>query len=263
MVLNRFPALKKFLKWLRDMLPGRSVSSHYVELDPADADETAGRLRAAWKAEVLPKRQRDLVNRQLEAYRHGLPVDVFDVLVRTLADLPGVHNGASLLEIGCASGYYSEVLEIAGLSLQYTGCDYSEALIAMAQCFYPSRCFDVADATALHYPDNAFDIVISGCCLLHIPEYEQAVSEAVRVARDYVIFHRTPVVVGQPTRYFRKLAYDVETVEIHFGEPQFLTLLHKHGLELIDCHTLSEEHDPEHPQRISANRTYVCRKIST
>ena len=59
----------------------------------------------------------------------------------------------------------------------------------------------------MRYRNNAFDVVISGCCLLHILEYEEAVAEVVRVARSYAIFHRTPFVLEEPNRYFRKLAY--------------------------------------------------------
>jgi hypothetical protein len=101
-------------------------------------------------------------------------------------------------------------------------------------------------------------VVISGCCLLHIPEYEAAVAETARVARQYAIFHRTPVVLGQPNRYYRKQAYGVETVEIHFNEPQFLALLAQHGLELTKTSTLSQEGDELNG---SAVRTFLCRKV--
>ncbi len=173
-----------------------------------------------------------------------MAVDVFDVLVRALRELPGLRPDASVLEIGCSSGYYADVLKIAGVNVSYTGCDYSDAFVALAREIYPGLRFEVQDATALHYADESFDVVISGCCLLHIPEYETAVAETARVAREYAIFHRTPVVIGEPTKYFRKRAYGVETVEIHFNEPAFLALLEAHGLALQKTYTLSEEQDP-------------------
>lgn len=101
--------------------------------------------------------------------------------------------------------------------------------------------FTVEDATALQYTDRSFDIVVSGCCLLHIPDYAKGVTETARVARRYAIFHRTPVVWGQPEQWYRKQAYGVETVEIHFNEPEFLILLDKSGFELIATYTLSEK----------------------
>ena len=177
-----------------------------------------------------------------------------------MRSLPDLAPGSSLLEVGCSSGFYSEVVEIAGLQVQYSGCDYSDAFICLAREKYPAVAFEVEDATALSYPDCSFDVVVSGCCLLHIPEYVKGVEEAVRIARQYVIFHRTPVVFGQPEQWYRKQAYGVETVEIHFNEAEFLALLDRNGLELIATHTLSEEYTDVSRTRGGASRTYVCRK---
>jgi ubiquinone/menaquinone biosynthesis C-methylase UbiE len=180
-------------------------------------------------------------------------------MTRALRALPSDVRGMSVLEVGCSSGFYSEVFDIAGMGVTYTGCDYSDAFIALARQKYPALRFDVEDATAMNYGTDAFDVVISGCCLLHIPEYQAAVAETARVARRYAIFHRTPVVVGQPNKYYRKLAYGVETVDIHFNEPQFLDLLASCGLELIATYTLDES---VHGGVGSATRTYVCRKAT-
>jgi SAM-dependent methyltransferase len=257
-MLNRFPRLKQLLKNLAQKSPvGVGVSSHYVQIQGGEAEQESSRLRGAWQSQELPARQRELVDTQLAAYRRGVPVDVFDVMACALRALPSDVRGMSVLEVGCSSGFYSEVFEIAGLDLHYAGCDYSDAFIGLAREKYPALRFDVEDATALKCGDDAFDILISGCCLLHIPEYEAAVAETARVARRYAIFHRTPVVLGQPNVFYRKQAYGVETVEIHFNEPQFLALLACHGLELIATYTLDESVEGGVG---SANRTYVCRK---
>ncbi len=113
----------------------------------------------------------------------------------------------------------------------------------------------------MRYADASFDIVISGCCLLHIPEYEQAIAETARVARKHAVFHRTPVVFGEPTKYFRKQAYGVETVEIHLNEGALLMMFQRHGLELIDTTTLDETLDSSDSERGTATRTYLCRKV--
>lgn len=254
-VINRFPKFRARLKRLHKALT-------YKEMNQAEAPTEAARLRSAWQADELPRRQRALVDKQLEEFHRGHPVDVFDVLVRALRELQGLPHDASVLEIGCSSGFYSEVIDIAGLPFAYTGCDYSEAFITLAREKYPALRFDVEDATALQYRDNSFDVVISGCCLLHIPEYEQAVAETARVARHYAIFHRTPVLIGRPNKHFRKQAYGVETMEIHFNEPEFLALIEQHGLKLEATFTLNEERDASNPQTGSANRTYVCRKVT-
>jgi ubiquinone/menaquinone biosynthesis C-methylase UbiE len=251
----------RVLRTVRNRLfPGASVSSHYESLHGSEATLEGQRLRTAWKDEALPKKQRELVEQQLRQYRAGARIDVFDVFIDSLRALPDLNLGMTLLEVGCSSGFYSEVLDISGLPLKYSGCDYSDAFIKLAQEKYPSIHFAVEDATALNYPDQNFDIVVSGCCLLHIPEYAKAVKETARVARCYAIFHRTPVVWGQPDQWYRKQAYGVETVEIHFNEPEFLALLKHHGLEVIATRTLHVEEQDASGKRGHATRTYVCRK---
>lgn len=257
-LVNHFPRLKTLLKRFVQMtFPSRWASARYVEMKDAETDSESARLRAAWKSEDLPGRQRELVERQLVGYRRGVSIDVFDVLAGALKNLQDIKTPLSVLEVGCSSGYYSEVFDIAGLPVAYTGCDYSDAFVALAREKYPQLQFDVQDATALDYDEGTFEVVISGCCLLHIPEYEIAITEAARVARSYVIFHRTPILLGQPNKYYRKLAYGLETVEIHFNESQFLQSLMNNGLELVATHTLNETISNGVG---SATRTYVCRK---
>ena len=263
-VLSRFFGLKRVLRGARNLvLPYAGVSSNYCDLKDEEAHAEGQRLRNSWQDEALPKRQRDLVDRQLCRYRSGARIDVFDVFVASVRSLSDLMPGASLLEVGCSSGFYFEVVEIAGLPVGYSGCDYSEAFISLATEKYPAVAFAVEDATALRYRDCSFDIVVSGCCLLHIPEYVKAVAETARVARHYAIFHRTPVVWGQREKWYRKQAYGVETVEIHFNEQEFLALLDNNGLELIATHTLSEESTDATRAEGHANRTYVCRKKVT
>jgi ubiquinone/menaquinone biosynthesis C-methylase UbiE len=260
-VLNNFPSLKHLLRTMRDYLfPITNVSSSYIHLKSEESIAEGRRLRDSWQDETLPQKQRSLVDQQLHQFRSGASIDVFDVFVIALRAIPLQSPSATLLEIGCSSGFYSEVVDIAGLPINYSGCDYSDAFIRLAKEKHPLIDFSVADATALHYKDRSFDVVVSGCCLLHIPEYVKAVEETVRVARDFVIFHRTPVVWGQPEQWYRKQAYGVETVEIHFNEPDFLALLISNGLELIATHTLSEECADLSRIRGQACRTYVCRK---
>ncbi len=260
-ILNHFPFLKRVLRAVRNHLStGAAVSSQYVSLQADEALAEGQRLRGAWQDDALPRKQRALVEQQLKQYREGARIDVFDVFANSLRALPDMAPGMSLLEIGCSSGYYSEVIDIAGLPLKYTGCDYSDAFIRLARGKYPDIEFAVEDATALHYPDRSFDIVVSGCCLLHIPEYAKAVAETARVASRYAIFHRTPVVWGRPDQWYRKKAYGVETVEIHFNEPDFLALLKCHGLELLATYTLHEEISGSDRMQGHAIRTYVCRK---
>lgn len=233
-----------------------SVSTNYKKLDDSDIAGESTRLRSSWQDEALPARQRALVDKQLAEFRAGKAVDVFDVYMDVLREAERRHPSSTLLEVGCSSGYYSEVMTIGGSTLAYTGCDYSEALVRLARECYPELSFDLEDAARLTYRDKAFDIVVSGCCLLHIPEYELAIAEAARVARSAVIFHRTPVLENAATEFFRKQAYGVETIEIHFSETELLELFARYGLTVDKTIDLSWETLPSGAAK--AVRTYVC-----
>jgi ubiquinone/menaquinone biosynthesis C-methylase UbiE len=153
---------------------------------------------------------------------------------RTLADLlrPIAPPGVSVLEIGCASGYYYEILEyLLNRRIDYTGVDYSEALITMARDYYPRASFWVADGASLFFADRLFDIVISSCILLHVPNYRDHIAETCRVSGTYTVLHRTPVSRSAPTRYLKKYAYGVETVELIFNEEELLREFSLNGFE--------------------------------
>jgi hypothetical protein len=87
-----------------------------------------------------------------------------------------------------------------------------------------------------------------------------AIAETARVAKHYAIFHRTLILPHQSTMHFRKLAYGIETIEIHFGEAEFLALIDKHGLTMMEVYTLDED---VHQGVKTSVRTYVCRKVTT
>lgn len=261
-VLRYFPIFERVLRralsnfyFLRT-----DISADYKILANEEAHSEGLRLRSSWQDGDLPQRQRNLVEKQLNYYRRGYSVDVFDVFVKSLSMLPGIENGATLLEVGCSSGFYSEVIELSGLPINYSGCDYSDAFIGLAKKKYPSVNFAIEDATKLNFRSSSFDIVVSGCCLLHIPEYIKAIEETGRVTRRFAIFHRTPVVWGMPEIWYRKKAYGVETIEIHFNEDEFLNLLVKNNLELISTFTLNEKPTTATSIQGHATRTYVCRK---
>src|SRR6202030_2559728 len=124
----------------------------------------------------------------------------------------------SVLEVGCGNGYYSEILEqLVPAGIEYTGLDYSQAMVDRARLLYPDVSFERGDATKIAFASSSYDIVLNGVCLMHIFQYATAIEEAARVAKYYVIFNCVPVMEGHPTIYLRKFAYGEPTIEIIFS----------------------------------------------
>jgi SAM-dependent methyltransferase len=254
--LDRHPSIKAGVKVLLGPFR-RQTSDDYKPLPEGARASVFEALKGAWQDEGIPLKQRAGIEKTLAAYRAGVGLRAFDVLVDMLRPLAADTPGASLLEVGCSSGYYADVLAARQLDLCYAGCDFSQAFVALAKQCHPELRFDVEDATALRYADDSFDIVLSGCCLLHIPDYRRAIAETARVARRYAIFHRTPVLARHATRFFTKRAYGVQTVEIHFSESELVSLFASHGLRVIGIDSIATDwRDGD----AFAVKTYLCEK---
>jgi SAM-dependent methyltransferase len=239
--------------------PAASVSTDYEPVHADKVGAAAEELRDSWKNAAIPEKQREIVAPQLAAYRGGASIPVFDALVEILTANVGGLAGMRLLEIGCSSGYYCEVFDIKRLDVRYEGCDYSPAFIDLARRLYPAIPFAEEDGTNLRYADESFDIVVSGGCILHIPDYERAVAEAARVSRRWVVFHRTPVLhMHGPVTYTKK-AYGVDTIEIHFHEQALVRLFARHGMRVVDINTHSIGWEAAQSDAL-AMKTYLCDK---
>src|SRR4030095_9848928 len=98
--IKRIPWLERVLVSMRRKLrPASAVSTDYVAIDAESVASEAGRLSRAWQSELIPGKQRSLVDSLLTDYRHGKPVVVFDTLIDALKPL--LPTGAkTLLEVG-------------------------------------------------------------------------------------------------------------------------------------------------------------------
>jgi len=212
-----------------------AISTNYRELTSAEVPEVAARCAEAWQSPEIPLRQYEsCVKGELERWRRGESIAPFDKLVQCWRSMDWAPNYyPSLLDVGASSGYYREVLKERDIRTIYTGCDYSPSFGDMARRLFPGMLYDIADATNLPYEDNAFDIVLHSACIMHMADYEKAIAEAARVARRFVIFHRTPIVLDGPTRYFEKEAYGVPCLEIHFNELDLLCFFEQHRLSSV------------------------------
>jgi SAM-dependent methyltransferase len=245
--------------WIESAIRTLYFAAKFHPVSHGDFARVSEQLSGTWMDDRIPAPQRAVVEPRLASYRAGKPDPAFDALVDILShNIPRLEN-KGLLEIGCSSGYYSEVLRSRGVAVSYQGCDFAPAFIRLARQIYPRIRFDVEDATRLSYGASSFDIAVSACCLLHIAEYERAISEAARVSREFVVFHSTPVLhMTGPSSYTKK-AYGVDMLEIHFNEQQLVRMVAAQGLRVVDvCSYLSSAEKVRTEPLFY--KTYLCQK---
>lgn len=194
-------------------------------------NEVTKNLLDGWKDISIPTKQRAIVHDELMAMYGGSFSRVYSIAAESVKSL--LNHGTTLLEVGCSSGYYSEVLEyLTNKRINYTGADISESFIEMARSYYPHKSFIVSPATTLPYKEKSFDIVFSAGVILYEMDYTLHIKEISRVANNGIVFHRTPVSVNKPTQLLKKRAYGIETIERIFNEKEFIENVISFGWKL-------------------------------
>ena len=127
-------------------------------------------------------------------------------------------SASSALDVGC--GYGTDVIELAkrvrsgGRAI---GVDISEAMITEARLrtagIGPDVSFRVADALALPFEDNTFDICRTETVLQHLTDPERAVNEMTRVTRP-----AGRVAALEPTRRPCSSITLTPSCSTHFGD---------------------------------------------
>lgn len=209
-----------------------TISGNYKTISKEEITED---LLVGWKDPSMPISQRRLTEQQLKEMYDGKVNPLFSILEKCVKE--SYKPEMNLLEIGCATGYYYEILNhLLKIKLNYTGVDYSEAMINAAKTFYPNINFVCANGENLPFKNREFSIVVSGSILLHTLNFSEHIGETCRVAKDRVIVHRSQLCKTRPTYYQRKKAYDVDVIEVRFNENELLNLFEKEGFHLIQTH---------------------------
>jgi ubiquinone/menaquinone biosynthesis C-methylase UbiE len=206
----------------------------YVSCDYAviSAEQAAAIRAQGWFSPRTARRQQRAYQQLLAEMSAGNPREDLKVAAAAIDALE--LERASLLEVGCGGGYYARVFStMPRTRVDYTGIDFSPAMVAQARASYPGSRFAVGDATALAFPDGAFDIVYNGVSLMHIPDYRKAIAESRRVAARAAVFHSVPVLEKHPTAYVSKYAYGGKVVEVIFNRQELLADFERAGLVTI------------------------------
>lgn len=142
----------------------------------------------------------------------------------------------SILEVGCGGGYNSEILAHRYPHFRYSGIDLSSAMIDIARESYPNREFRVGSAYDLDVADDAFDVVLDGVALLHMPDWRLALSEYARTAKRFVVLHGLTLTDTSETTTFAKYAYGQPSLEIVLNRAELVGECARVGLVLDQAH---------------------------
>jgi SAM-dependent methyltransferase len=206
-------------------------SSDYLLLGGAAEARAINVSSKGWLAARTVRRQERAYRGLIAAMKRGEPRLDFKVAAEAIAATSMANP--RVLEVGCGTGYYSEVFAtLLPDRVHYTGVDFSQAMIDRARAHYPSIAFEVADATKLAYADGAFDIVFNGVSLMHIVNYQAVIREAARVAARYCVFHTVPIFYDYRTTFLTKYAYGGSVVEMVFDKRELMALCRDVGLRL-------------------------------
>ena len=95
--------------------------------------------------------------------------------------------GAKVLDVGCASGGFFNIMRSLEPHIEYTGIDLSDKAVGLATERYPDAKFMVTTGFRLPFQDNNFDIVHCTSVFNNEPNYQEMLEEMYRVSTRFVL----------------------------------------------------------------------------
>ena len=95
--------------------------------------------------------------------------------------------GAKVLDVGCASGGFFNIMKSFEPHIEYTGIDLSDTAVELATERYPEAKFMVTTGFGLPFQDNDFDIVHCTSVFNNEPNYQEMLEEMYRVSNRFVL----------------------------------------------------------------------------
>ena len=157
--------------------------------------------------------------------------------------IPKVIQGKVVLEIATGPGLLAK--HVAHAANRMIATDFSDGMIREAKKgeYAKNLTFEVADATALPYADNSFDVVIIANALHIVPNPEKALSEIDRVLKDDGILI-APNFVEHSVGFTSKLWSGILKLagvkfEHQWSAKEYLHFLQSHGWRIVHTETLA------------------------
>ena len=95
--------------------------------------------------------------------------------------------GAKVLDVGCASGGFFNIMRSYEPAVEYTGIDLSATAVEMARTRYPEATFVLSEGFTLPFEDNTFDLVHCTSVFNNEPNYQVILKEMYRVSNRFAL----------------------------------------------------------------------------
>ena len=158
--------------------------------------------------------------------------------LRTMLRKIKIKDGDTILDIGCGTGIFYEILKEEGLDCKYTGIDLSLDMINIGKKRYSGIDLRVMDCEHLEFPDHNFDVVFMRSVLHHIPDQTAAIKEMERVGKGLIIVSEPSrnVLTEIPRWMSKKFTQHFDKDHTHFSKKQIKTMLRTGGLGSAKFH---------------------------
>lgn len=150
----------------------------------------------------------------------------------------GLPPGCDVLDAACGTARHG--VEIARRGHRLTGVDRSPHMLEKARAKLPDATFLDGELEALPVPDAAFDAVVCGLALVHLPRLEAVMAEFARVLRPggrLIIsdVHPMPILVGWQAQ-FRGASGEAAFIRLHpHLLSEYTTAALAAGLRVASC----------------------------
>jgi ubiquinone/menaquinone biosynthesis C-methylase UbiE len=122
--------------------------------------------------------------------------------------------GAKVLDVGCASGGFFNIMRSFEPHIEYTGIDLSEKAVELATERYPAAKFMVTTGFRLPFHDNDFDIVHCTSVFNNEPNYQEMLEEMYRVSNRFVLIDiRLSKNLGKQKESVYNIQFDGKEIE--------------------------------------------------
>jgi ubiquinone/menaquinone biosynthesis C-methylase UbiE len=151
-----------------------------------------------------------------------------------LMSLGGRLDNLNVLEVGCGRGVSTQLLLEEYGARTVTAIDLDPDMVQrtrnrLARYLGDRVCVQVADVTRLEFEDARFDAVVDFAALHHVPDWQQAVREIVRVLKPGGRFLFEEVTSRWLNKWFARTFF-VHPTENRFTGAEFLAEVERQGI---------------------------------